>query len=751
MKGELPCTSPIALWGGLECTVNRVGDDYLNQVERNGHATRIDDLDRFATLGIRAIRYPVLWELTAPNGTEAIDWSWPDARLPHLRRLGIRPIVGLVHHGSGPRHTHLLDPAFATGLAEFAGAVAARYPWVTDWTPVNEPLTTARFCALYGVWYPHARDDASFVRALLNQIRGTVLAMQAIRRINPDARLVQTDDLGKTYSTKPLAEAAAFYNERRWLSWDLLCGRVDASHGLWEYLVGSGATTDELRWFRDHPCPPDVVGVNHYVTGERWIDHRPERYPEAHRGSIAGRPVADIEAARALATPTPGIGALLDEVWSRYRLPIAITEVHIDAHREDQLRWLVEVWRAAESVRRDGADIVAVTVWALLGSFDWNCLVREARGYYEPGPFDVRAPAPRATAVATLMRSLAEGRVPDHPALHHEGWWRRPGRFFCKPVSNPTVVMPLKHYRHALPEGSPAPILITGATGTLGRAFARACEDRHLSYRLLSRAEMDIADPAAVEAAIAQHEPWAVINASGYVRIDAAESDAERCYRENTIGPRVLARQCAARGLQLLTFSSDQVFSGVRTTPWLESDATGALNVYGRSKADAEVAVLQEHPGAMVVRTSAFFGPGDAYNFVATTLRALAAGEDVVVADDERISPTYVPDLVKVCLDLLIDAESGLWHLANVGDVSWAEFARLAAAQAGVDSGRLRGCPAEARGLVAKRPRFGVLGSERASLMPSLDDALRRFVLALGEQPVIRDDPARQVANAANR
>ena len=747
MKGGFEGASPIALWGGLECTVNRVGDEYLNQIERNGHAARADDLERFATLGIRAIRYPVLWELTAPSGLDDVDWRWPDDRMATLRRLGIRPIVGLVHHGSGPRHTHLLDPAFATGLAEFAGAVAARYPWVTDWTPVNEPLTTARFCALYGVWYPHARDDRSFVRALVNQVRATVLAMRAIRRFNPDARLVQTEDLGKTYSTAPLADAAAFYNERRWLTWDMLCGRVDSTHALWDYLTGAGIDAAELLWFRDNPCPPDIIGVNYYVTGERWLDHRPERYPEAHRGLIGGRPVADIEAARALATPTPGIGALLDEVWSRYGLPIAITEVHIDAHREDQLRWLVEVWRAAESVRRDGADIVAVTVWALLGSYDWNCLVCEPRGYYEPGAFDVRSPLPRATAVATLMRGLAAGKVPDHPALHSEGWWRRSGRFFCKPVPNPTVVMPLKHYRQALPEGSAAPILITGASGTLGRAFARACAERHLAYRLLTRGEVDIADPAAVEAAIGRHSPWAVINASGYVRIDAAEADAERCFRENTAGPVVLARQCAARGIALLTFSSDQVFSGERTTPWLESDSTAPLNVYGRSKAEAEVAVLAEHPGAMVVRTSAFFGPWDVYNFVAATLRALAAGEEVPAADDERISPTYVPDLVKVCIDLLIDAESGLWHLANVGDVSWAEFARQAAARAGIDASRLRPCAAEALGQVAARPRFGVLGSERAALMPPLEDALHRYVLAVGQRPAIAGDPALQVAN----
>jgi beta-glucosidase/6-phospho-beta-glucosidase/beta-galactosidase len=502
MTGGPEGTPALKIWGGLECTVNRVGDGYLNQLDRNGHASRPDDLERFATLGIQAIRYPLLWELMAPDGLDAIDWRWSDERMATLRRLGIRPIVGLVHHGSGPRHTDLLDPAFAIGLADYAGAVAARYPWVTDWTPVNEPLTTARFAALYGVWYPHARDDASFVRALLNQVRATVLAMRAIRQVNPNARLVQTEDLGKTYSTKPLVAAADFYNERRWLSWDLLCGRVDSTHALWDYLTGAGADAAELLWFRDNPCPPDVVGVNYYVTGERWIDHRPERYPEAHRGAIGGRMVADIEAARALATPTPGIGALLDEAWSRYRLPIAITEVHIDAHREDQLRWLVEVWRAAEGVRRDGAEVIAVTVWALLGSFDWNGLVCAPRGYYEPGPFDVRSPTPRPTALATLVRSLAAGEVPAHPALHHEGWWRRPGRFFCKPVSNPTVVMPLKHYREALPEGSAAPILISGASGTLGRAFARACAERHLSYRLLTRGEMDIADSASVAAAL---------------------------------------------------------------------------------------------------------------------------------------------------------------------------------------------------------------------------------------------------------
>jgi beta-glucosidase/6-phospho-beta-glucosidase/beta-galactosidase len=129
----------LQLWGGLECTVNRVSDEYLSQMERNGHAVRDDDLERFASLGIQAIRYPILWERTAPDGVDRADWSWPDERLRGLRGLGITPIVGLVHHGSGPRHTSLIDPGFAEQLAEFAGAVAQRYHWVHHYTPVNEP------------------------------------------------------------------------------------------------------------------------------------------------------------------------------------------------------------------------------------------------------------------------------------------------------------------------------------------------------------------------------------------------------------------------------------------------------------------------------------------------------------------------------------------------------------------------------------------------------------------------------------
>ncbi len=717
----------LSLWGGVECTVNRVHDRYFNQLERSGHAARSEDLDRFASLGVKVLRYPVLWEITAPD--HQADWRWPDERLVRLHQLGIEPVIGLVHHGSGPAHTSLLDPEFPQKLARYAGTVAARYPWVQRYTPVNEPLTTARFAALYGVWYPHASDDCSFVQAVILQCRATVLAMQAIRTVNPEAQLVQTDDLGKTYSTPERSALADFYNERRWLAWDLLCGRVDPSHALWGYLTGTGIEPAELLWFRDHACPPDLIGVNYYITSERWLDHRVERYPAHHVGSYRDIHCADIETPRAFAIPTPGIAPLLIEAWQRYQIPLAVTEAHIDAHREDQLRWFAEIWRATQQARELGVQVEAVTCWALLGSFDWNCLVTQAHGYYEPGPFDIRSATPRPTALATMLRELSVGKPPSHPVVQGEGWWRRAGRFLCPPVPVSAMARPPSSLSPtAQRQEYPAPLLIVGASGTLGRAFALICSVRDLAFRSLARAQLDIADAAAVEAAIREHRPWAVINAGGYVRIDEAQRQHERCHRENVLAAVVLAVACARHGLPLLSFSSDLVFNGDADRPYVESDAVAPLSVYGQTKAEAERRVLAICPQALMIRTSAFFGPWDKVNFLTLAMDALAAGKPFSAAGNLVVSPTYVPDLVHTALNLLIDGETGLWHLSNHEAISWAGLARKAAQMAGISDRTLESRSAGELHYAAPRPLFSVLGSERAQLMPALDDALQRFL-----------------------
>lgn len=713
----------LQLWGGIECTVNRVGDRWFDQLERNGHARRAEDLDRIAGLGIRTLRYPILWERVAPRATEEPDWRWTDERMQRLRELGISPIAGLVHHGSGPAHTNLLDAGFATGLAAYAGQVAARYPWIEAFTPVNEPLTTARFSGLYGVWYPHRHDDRSFVRALLVQCRATVLSMQAIRRVTPKAKLVATDDLGFTRSTAQLQYQADFDNERRWLAWDLLCGRVDAHHPLRAFLLQSGAAEAELAWFIEHACRPDIVGINHYLTSDRFLDQRLALYPETTWGSNGRERYADVDAVRVHDPGKEGWLPLLREAAQRYEVPVAVTEVHLGCTREEQLRWLNDAWQAALQARAGGSKVVAVTAWSLLGSHDWNSLLTRDGEHYEPGAFDTRGAHPRPTALCGLIRELGGGRAGTHPVLDSPGWWRKQRRVLY-PIQADAESQP----GHARRRKRPArPILITGARGTLGRAFALVCEARGLEHRLCTRAELDICDTAALDAMLDEVRPWCVVNAAGYVRVDDAEQETDRCHRENVAGPQVLARETRRRDLSLLTFSSDLVFDGRSGSPYVESSPVAPLNEYGRSKREAELGVLSLHPSALVVRTSSFFGPWDEHNFLTMTLRALARGRSVKVASDIIVSPTYVPDLVHACLDLLIDGESGIWHLANADSVSWVDFARRAALMAGIDSSRIEACAGQALGLSARRPPFSALGSERGVMLGGLDDALRRY------------------------
>ena len=263
---------PLELWAGIECTTNRVGDRFFSQLRRGGHWDRIEDLDRIAALGIRTLRYPLLWEEVAPDWPAGIRWQWADERMARLRALSIRPIIGLVHHGSGPRSTSLVDPQFPEKLAQYARAIAERYPWVEMWTPINEPLTTARFSGLYGHWFPHGRDVLTFARCLLGQMRATVLAMSAIREVNPAAQLVQTEDLGETTATPRARAQANFENERRWLSFDLLTGKLDRRGEVARWLISAGISARELAGFDEAPCPPDLLGINHYITSSRYLD-----------------------------------------------------------------------------------------------------------------------------------------------------------------------------------------------------------------------------------------------------------------------------------------------------------------------------------------------------------------------------------------------------------------------------------------------------------------------------------------------
>ncbi|QNE32997.1 NAD(P)-dependent oxidoreductase [Sphingomonas sp. NBWT7] len=704
-------------WCGVECTVSRTGDVYTDQLRRSGHHDRPADIARIAALGFSAIRYPILWERVSPDSPDTADWTWCDARLAALRDANIRVIGGLIHHGSGPAYTTLLADDFATGLARHAAGAAARYPWITDWTPVNEPTTTARFAALYGHWYPHARDEASFWLALLNQIDAVRLSMRAIRAVIPSARLIQTDDLGRTWGTRPLAEQAAFDNQRRWAGWDLLCGKVTANHPLWHRLCAFGFAR-RLRTIAADPCPPDVIGINHYPTSDRFLDHRVQRYPADVRGGNGRRIFADVPAIRALEPgPAPFSGAM-HEAWERYGLPIALTEVHLGCTREEQMRWADEALRSALAARAAGVDVRAITAWSMFGCSDWDTLITRP-GRYEPGLFNVAGGFVRETALARQWRGAKQA----HDVVAQPGWWRRPERLIFAAAPRPARSAELRDTSI----GTPQPLLICGATGTLGQAIARACIARGIAFRLTTRAECDLGDPLSIATALDDMQPWAVVNAAGWVRVDEAETQEAACWRSNATGAIDLAIAAAEREVPIVALSSDLVFDGAINRPYVESDMPRPLSAYGRSKQAMEDGVIRRGHRPLVVRAAAFFSPDDPYNFAHAVARDLDAGRQVGAADDQIVSPSYVPRLVDTILDLLIDGEDGIRHLVTDGAVTWLEFGRAIARAIGHDPDRIVGVSGADLGWRAPRPRYSVMASEHIAPLASLAESIDHF------------------------
>lgn len=714
----------LELWGGIECTINRVQDQYLDQLEYSGLYNRITDLDHLATLGITKLRYPVIWEKHQPEKDTTINWKDTERYLNHLRELDITPIAGLVHHGSGPKYVNFYDGSFEEGLANYAMQVATQFPWLEYYTPVNEPLTTARFCGLYGHWYPHKSSDYDFFKVLLSECKATIMAMKAIKQVNPNAKLIQTDDLGKCHSTPLLKYQADFENERRWISYELLSGKLTPDKVMWKYMVTVGITEQELNFFLENNYPPDVCGFNYYLTSERYLDENLQKYPESYHGGNGKHRYADVHTALVKMDEESGIYHLIKEAWKRLQLPIAVTECHLYSPREDQMRWFYDIWRNLNRLKHEAVDIRALTAWALFGLHGWNKLCTEPWGEYEPGVFSLSSGAPRPTAMATLIRELSGKQAFEHPILEGDGWWKRDQHKIIVGNSNfgLTQAQTKPHTR---------PLLIIGKNGTLGKAVRQIAEQRNIHHVVLSRSDMDIADPAKVKQMIDTLNPWAVINAAGYVNIDTAEKEVKNCLMSNFKGPVVLADVCAKRNIRFVTFSSDQVFDGRKSTPYVESDPVAPLSSYGKSKVKAEKKIQELNPDALIIRSSSFFGPWDTYNFVFQVLKSLAEGERIKAANDVYVSATYLPDLIHETLNMLLDQERGIFHLTNTGVITWAGLAFKVAEIAQLDATLIDAVPLKEMGLIAMRPSYSALISEKGVRMPSLEDALQRCLEAM--------------------
>ncbi len=251
-----------------------------------------------------------------------------------------------------------------------------------------------------------------------------------------------------------------------------------------------------------------------------------------------------------------------------------------------------------------------------------------------------------------------------------------------------------------------------GAGGMLGQAVVRATGGEGLA-----RAELDVTDARAVEAALGPDD--LAINCAAWTDVDGAEEHAEEALRVNAEG----AANVAAAAGTVVYVSSDYVFDGRKREPYLESDPVGPISSYGRSKLEGERATAEANPRHYIVRSAWLYGPGGP-NFVDTMLRL---GPELRVVDDQVGSPTFTVHLADALAELIGGEDFGVHHLAASGRCSWFEFAReiFALSAREVD---LSPCTTEEFPRPAPRPAWSVLESERGHRLPHWRDGLQAYL-----------------------
>ena len=641
---------PQEMWGSIDSTLNRIGDQFISQLEKSGHAKRKNDLEIFQRIGIQKIFYPCLWEQVAPKDLDHCDWSFLDERLNELKRLKFPFVANLLHHGSGPQYTSLIDPDFPEKFATYARLFATRFPWVNEYTPIQEITHTARFSCLEGHWYPQLRSEVYYLKAIIHQCKATVLAMKAIKEINPHARLIQTENLGTYQSSAVLKELADFENHRQWLALDLLTGKMVKTHRLYDYLIQQGIREEELKWFEDNSHAPDILGINHTLSSNRFLDDEINMYPDWTQRVYQSQKYSDVAAVDTGKIETPMFGTIFKESWQRYHIPLVLMGSHILAEREAQMRWLNCLWQVAEDLNKQGMHVEAVSASNLLGTFAWH----DGETFYQPGVFELHHNTVelRPTGLAYLIQELATQGYSHAPILKSESTWETSRRVQWAGQDGDFI----RFYHRS----DVQPILIIGATGILAQAIASVCGERNIHNRLLRRQDMDITDKDSIQESIDLYKPWAVINAAGFIHID--DTSPIKDFQGGLAGAIKLAEACADRNIALVNFSSDLVFNQHSNAAYVECNVVAPVTISESSEVETENHVLDAHPDALIIRTSKVLGPEDEY-------KALASN---------TVTESTLSELAHHCIDLLIDGEKGIINLLKDGYLTSQKFSDTA-------------------------------------------------------------------------
>jgi len=355
----------------------------LDEHELTGHDdVWREDLDLVASLGASALRYGVDWPRVhvAPG---VFDWAVLDERLPYAASIGITVIADLVHYGTPSWLAEsFADPGYPAAIASFAGAFAARYAGVVDHvTPLNEPITTASFAGLRGVWPPALTGWEGWTRVVLGIAAGFQQAVAAVRSANPDAVVVHVEasslytaddddavavdrDDGVDLDRAPvrdvdgaaLAAEAALLEDLGWVPTDLVLGRVVESHPSHAWLVAHGADPAALADLVDGAVTIDLLGVNYYP------DLSPRRLVSGATGTVQ----------HAYDRWSAGLVESVTRFGARYELPMVVTETSIEGSDAVRSAWVRDSVAAVRALVDAGVDVRGWTWWPVFDFVDWS-------------------------------------------------------------------------------------------------------------------------------------------------------------------------------------------------------------------------------------------------------------------------------------------------------------------------------------------------------------------------------------------
>ncbi len=290
-------------------------------------------------------------------------------------------------------------------------------------------------------------------------------------------------------------------------------------------------------------------------------------------------------------------------------------------------------------------------------------------------------------------------------------------------------------------------VLVTGATGQLGSELKEMTKHHESMFQYFYKgsADLDITQLDSVREFVRLNSIEYIVNCAAYTMVDMCESNVEECDAVNHLGAENIAKVATEFNCKLIHISTDYVFDGTANTPYKEDDAVNPLSVYGKSKEEAERAVMSIAPNSIIIRTAWLYSSYKV-NFVNTMLRLMQEREELSIVNDQRGTPTYAKDLAEAITIILEHAEQGEWkkgiyHFSNLGETTWYGFAEKIKEFAQIENCKLIPIETKDYPTPAVRPMYTVLDKSKIQdafhfIIPHWEESLKKFFLANRPQPL---------------